>query len=771
MKEKSLSLFLALIFVFNFGIGQNYDCNSYVVLGVYQQNTSYERELLDQIRDEFRNKLRDLTKCKPSGLDFLNELNSLRRFNNINEGVYINESERGEFKKNGIEEVIVLRLRNTKDIDRPLQLWVYFIDVESTKIKNDFSISFTKTGIHSMNNRTTKFERSVQSIVLNSFENQEQYSSYFNDNFKVLVTAHKTRATCNDSGGFPLEKTLKLLEEYLGNNVIFIRDNQNSEPPSSNENAILRGQNYNADIVIWGDYYKECASQPKLKLYTALVNNPANKYLKRFSSNKELEDFTSISEYIENEIGRTVYWTTYEKSSKNKNWKKAEDNLKLLNEKVSYSENSEESAEINYKLGKSLLALNMSKKEFNNCKEYFNNSFERYENKRIERQKEWLNILFALHHNSKLKSEVEKEISAVGGYFLNQLGSEFPQSEEDYIFCISLAERIGKKSSSISDRLIKNKLPINSSACLIATIEYCKKTGKNHLIKQYSHVLINNFPHRPDGYEYLLDIFLQDESRDSIIKYANSVINLDYNNINAHQTLAQEHYYLGDFSKCRKHYLKAYSLDKSTRNINIEKYLDLFKEGESFVSAPTPTPPPYDKNTPPKNTVKGCSEKIEIPSNGKNITALKKQFENMDSRLGQRVKLKKAGNEKIIVDLNNEYFSDKIEPDWGLSTLTRTLYGGQGYYHLFGKDKKFDTNAIAKLNGLKSKNDVCLGQEILIIDGCPSVTYKTKDYATLKEASKELNVPINGLRKYNGEVNETCKKKVWIYPKPIPSKN
>jgi len=136
-------IILSLTFLFPFLLtGQSeFSCKNYVVVGVVQQNTDFDKPFLDEVKDEFRHHFNYLTKCGIYGLDFLNETSmvneilSLQNFNfDENDNLTISETTKSRLIKEGKQELIFLRIRNTNTGNQPFSFWAYFVDIKTTKI-------------------------------------------------------------------------------------------------------------------------------------------------------------------------------------------------------------------------------------------------------------------------------------------------------------------------------------------------------------------------------------------------------------------------------------------------------------------------------------------------------------------------------------------------------------------------------------------------------------------------------------------------------------
>lgn len=767
--KKALTLLMVLCFPMLLWSQQSEDCKPYVVLGPYQKNTSLRIDLMSQMRVEFRSNYKKRTGCPATGIDFINEVRSFGEIAANDKRVEIIAFEKRKFEDKGIEEVVVLNLIKGPDSAALYSLWAHFVDISTMEIRDEFEIRFTDEQI----GKTELIEDKIQDGI---YSNVYSYASHkpeeldFNGEFNILITTDRAINACYGSEKSSAERIMKIVDNVFGDNVICKPDKKYSNPPERAQDARKRGKDFGVDLVVWTDIVNKCGTEPKLEVHATFVNKPSNdKYLSKYFSNGKPESLISVKDFFKKEVARAVYWTIYEKEKLKRNsTQKRIKVLKELDRIVSKGANPEEHSEINFLLGKNTFSPDMELEQFNACKIYFSKSFADEESM-IPRKREWIEMLMALKNKPNLKGYVSDPLRSNGKSYLRSFSamsnSNSPKKnipEEYYVFCIDLAEQIGVKDSYVTDGIIKKGASKYTSVTMMtAMLSYYDSTQKPSAAKDVAYQLISKFPNQYEGYKYLMRIYKNESYQDSIIRYAELTKKYAPKDFDAHKNLAEQFLIKDNRKRCETNYVRAIRINPTYKDKKIESYLG-YGSNESFASkkkkkVKREKPTLVVKNDCPKST-------FSIKDRGQSMEDIVSSLNNFNRQLGTRVILKERTMGKIWLDVGDGYITHEIKSGWGLSTHSRTLYNKKGYYHLFNKDPDFDVNGLAKLNGLQNPNKVCEGQIILIKDGCPSVTRSTSKVMTLDEASRELGIPYDVLRRYNGEVNSSCKKSVWIFP-------
>ncbi|MCB0381649.1 MAG: hypothetical protein KDD24_10360, partial [Flavobacteriales bacterium] len=453
-----------LIALFFFNVVQNFaqssnekmpiDCNGLIVF-------NYTRDINNPFYVHFRRILIEKMQCKGGLIDHTKNstINSLNTRYGINEVV---EKMQDTFP--GMKKVLFLEY-NIVGLGK--------VDVYGTILTNEgiiISNYSQQFEIEKIDETTENEKEPIRKFALHIMgEKVDESENTFKDinKFNILIANFNIVEDCPQNRASPEKIIFDRLKQNFGNDIIEVLIDNNSVSVNSDEQAKIRRIKKDADLIIWsGKYEKKCNGGEKANYNYSLKKKDDIEYVTE-SGYSNFENTMYLNDvWLSDTIGRIIYWTL---SIEAINSGESERAIKhLLSLKDDNMQTDKEKSEKYFLLGKASFSSHMNKQEFDKCKNYFNKSIKLKNSSKT--QKYWLELLMLLKNNPTILKEVNDEYETQSNHLLSRDDLTFPVTEEDYIFCITLAKRMKKNDNSV-EKIIESA-PKDSYKILKSLVEY-----------------------------------------------------------------------------------------------------------------------------------------------------------------------------------------------------------------------------------------------------------------------------------------------------------
>lgn len=568
--------------------------------------------------------------------------------------------------------------------------------------------------------------------------------------FNILITNFNDISSCPNNARAPELVLEDAVNIQFGNEIVEVLVDKGSLPIKSAYDAQQRGRIKKADIVIWTNDYDIDCQVTKASLKYEITGRNSVPYLEQSGASPKGPIDRVQRDFLTDEIGRIIFWKLGQDAYNGGKFSAAVKFLKKLSDQS--LKTPTEKAEKYFLLGQSYFTTTMDLATFNECKINFNKSIGG--NGDNKRRQYWLQLLELLKNNPLLKKAVEQEYNIQANRLLNSISEYFPSSEEEFLYCIRLANRLDKRDKETNELI--SSAPKKSFKVLIALMQYYDARGEESTAEGFANRLVEQFNNRPEGYDYLANINEKRKDWDKALSYARKVAELTYHNGQNELRLARLYESLSKRDSCQYHYLKANELQSNLKDIAIERYLGFDKA-------------PVNPNTLAKKGPDCSGYELEYRVNETQTfgTALNYFRSKFGVRLSEQIrqlnrhfKLNSRINRNTILKVTD-----------GSQAITHKVLFGEGLIDIVLKYKAIIPNlSISKLkalNGLENADRLCDEQILLIHKGCFTETITLNSYVTRSKAAqsqqiKLKNIDESALKTLNGRVDAKCRKKIWV---------
>ncbi len=621
------------------------------------------------------------------------------------------------------------------------------------KYINDYEAEFYSKNINS------DAPAQIREALINDFVframNRDIYTpSKFSDlkKINILVTNFKNpERDCPNAPATPEKDVEKHLQQTFDRNLVeVIIDNSELDVTSSSE-AILRGSENKADIVIWSSQYIDhCSQEDKAVIYYELLSNRKEDFLEPRNQN-HLRSISSIYDNtLGKELSRIIFWKKGREAIENNDWGRADYFISKLPDIIL---KNDEKAEKYFLLGSINFSTDMTLEQFNKCQKNFRTCINHSDNNYF--RMEWLQLLKLLSKrelDKQVQQKVKTEFQNQAEDLLESVDKDFPTNRDEFLFCLELAKELRISKHYVQSNL-NRVTSFDSYQVLQAQIEYLDAIDKKGEAKDKATLMCDKYSHIPFGYEYLSKQYEKEEDILSALKFALKAKNLG--NRNAEQYIRLSDLYLKKemLDSCRYYYLMGINLNSDLKSTNIESSLGLIKSGSKL---PPPPPPPSGYFT---YTVKNGNQSFKTVLNW-----FERQFgEDMRRKVKS---LNDYGDNDIIPASTKLIISD------GNGEITYKVKAGDNLSNIaslcrqkLDNSSDITVQSIMSLNGIPgslAKPEICPGQILIIVEG-RATTNKIVSFSNYKDIDEVVaikGINRNLLIQLNGD--SKCGKRRWI---------
>ena len=534
------------------------------------------------------------------------------------------------------------------------------------------------------------------------------------------------------------------------NLVEVIIDNSEVDVTSSSE-AILRGSENKADIVIWANQYIDhCSQEDKAVIYYELLSNRKEDFLEP----RNQDYLRSISSIYDNTLGkelsRVIFWKKGREAIEGNDWRRADYFISKLPDIIL---KNDEKAEKYFLLGSINFSSDMNLEKFDKCQKNFRTCINHSDNNYF--RMEWLQLLKLLSKqelDKRVQEKANTEFQNQAEDLLESLDKDFPTNKDEFLFCLELA-----KEMRISKHYVQSKLnrvtSFDSYQVLQAQIEYLDAIDKKGEAKEKAALMCKEYSHIPFGYEYLSKQYEKEEDILSALKFALKA--KDLGNRDAEQYIRLSDLYLKKemLDSCRYYYLMGVNLNPSLKSNSIESSLGLIK---SRSNPPPPPPPPSEHLT---YTVKNDNQSFKNILNwfeGQFGEDMRRKVQSLNDYNDNDIL--RAGTQLIISDGNGE-ITYKVKAGDNLSNIATFCR------QRIDNSSDITVQSIMSLNGIPGTlaiPEICPEQILIIVEGKETANrivsfsnYKDIDeVVAIKGINRNLLVQLNG--------DSKCGKRRWL---------
>ncbi len=627
------------------------------------------------------------------------------------------------------------------------QLMTFQGEVESLKRKN-----FFKYNINENIERGNAQIRIFIDDIFNPRRQEIKYGFSSGNKFKILVLNFDEVDNCPALVRNSSERTFQdALNISLPSEKIEVLID-NFKPVTTRDVAVARGEAVDADMVVWSNEYIHECDGGKARFRYELLYDIGLGFLKRSGASELGSDLTTQRKLIRRDIQRLFFWSLAVKKYYGSEYAEANRLLKEIEDGT--ISDQEEYAEKYFMLGQSVFDVNMNRITFESCSNYFNTSING--NGDLLRRGYWINLLYLLMDNPKIEKVVKSELVTQGALYLDGKTKQGVKDENELSFCLNLSMAID--NYNYIEKIVSGPGGISAKTLSLLVDVYDRK-GEDFLAIKNARALLKFSEGREKA-----SLFLCRKSMDKANwKEAKSYLTVNFvedDNIRmAYYFRAYLAMKEGDKKECLEYYgyylsAKGEPLDEINRYLKLEK-----GEADKDFNLPVQKSPKSPKS--PK--VGGeCEIRYSLKNNQKFSSALGFFYKNVSPDVANKIKLL---NSRIKPDDYLQSSTVLLIHD-GVEVFSYVVNRGDILADIVGRYKiiinDLTVEGVKRLNGLRSVNDICAGQRLILMKGCESDIRDLGKALTLQEAANQLGLSEKVLEKENGRVDGKCPKSIWI---------
>jgi len=626
------------------------------------------------------------------------------------------------------------------------------------KYINDYEAEFYSKNINS-NAVKEKREALINDFVIKAMNKDIYTPTKFSDlnKINVLVTNFKNpERDCPNAPATPEKDVEKHLQQTFDRNLVeVIIDNSEVDVTSSSE-AILRGSENKADIVIWSSQYIDhCSQEDKAIIYYELLSNRKEDFLEP-RNQTHLRGITSIYDNtLSKELSRIIFWKKGREAIEDSNWEKADDFISRLPDVIL---KNNEKAEKYFLLGSINFSADMNSDKFDKCQKNFRTCINNSDNNYF--RMEWLQLLKLLSErglDKQVQGKAKTEFQNQAEDLLESVDKDFPTNRDEFLFCLELAREMRISKHYVQSNL-NRVTSFDSYQVLQSQIEYLDAIDKKGEAKKKATLMCDEYPQVPFGYEYLSKQYEKEEDVSSALQYALKAKALDNRNADQYIRLSDLYLKKAMLDSCRYYYLMGINLNPKLKKDNIENALGIIKNR---------TPKQKKKVVPFAKTKESIT--YTVRNGNQSFRNILNWFEReFGEDMRRKVQNLNAYNDKDIISVDTRLvISD------GIGEVTYEVKSGDNLSNIAIKCKQKIDNppeiitveSLMSLNGIPgtlSKPEICPGQILIVVEGkgTGKKTVSFPNYKDIDEVVAIKGIDRNLLLQLNGD--SKCGKKRWI---------